>query len=200
MSEKSCLPLHSSVGFFTQGGGSLILLYRRVRHDVTRSHAIEQHARMAEHEGRQEAVLHDAHDGSIRLWRDYLARDHHDGRHICHCRRRLWHVEIHLVSVEIRVVRIGAAQIQPERVSTHQLDAVAHHSDFVKRWLAIEYDYVVILQKTLDYPPVLQTYLVAVLAVCQIDRHPIRGDHIFGAHDIKGLVDDALVRSQCCSS
>ena len=68
------------------------------------------------------------------------------------------------------IVRVGAAQIESEGVPGHELDAVPHHADLVQRRLPVEDHDIPVAEKALDYPTELKPYLVAILAVSQVDH------------------------------
>ena len=44
------------------------------------------------------------------------------------CGQRLEHMQIHLVAVKVRVVRVGTAKVEAERQPGHELDTVTHHA------------------------------------------------------------------------
>mmetsp|Transcript_63111 Transcript_63111/g.150780 ORF Transcript_63111/g.150780 Transcript_63111/m.150780 type:complete len:202 (-) Transcript_63111:1262-1867(-) len=89
---------------------------------------------------RQQAILHDAHHGFVALRRHHLSRVQH---HVFDLRPRLVRLsemKIHLISVEVRVVRRRDCKIESQCRKRHYLGPVTHHAHLVQRWLAIEDD------------------------------------------------------------
>ena len=76
--------------------------------------------------------------------------DLHDDTCLCTCLIGLQYVEVHLVSVEVCVVGRTYAQVEPECLSLHDLDAVRHHGHPVQRRLPVEQDDISVYELSLD--------------------------------------------------
>lgn len=64
-------------------------------------------------------------------------------------------MQIHLVPVEIRIVRIANAFVKPERSVPMDLRPVRHYGQFVQTWLAVEQHDVPVVQMSLHKIPEL---------------------------------------------
>ena len=98
----------------------------------------------------QKRVLHDSHDGFVALSSDAMLSYCHQ-RGTLRCRRLgLRHVYVHLVAVEIGIVRRGCHQTETKRVSGHEPDAVRLHPVHVETRLTVEHDDIVVGQVPFD--------------------------------------------------
>jgi len=124
----------------------------------------------------EKGILHDAHDGLVRLWRHDAARREHDLGALGARLVRLQHVHVHLVAVKVGIVRRGTAEIHPEGGVGHNLDAVAHDRHFVQRRLPVEHDDVAVLHVPLHLVPGLQRLLDVWLR--QVETQTVVADDV----------------------
>ncbi len=97
-----------------------------------------------------EPVLHHPHHRLGRLRADDLLRHRHQRRALGARHQALRHVQVHLVPVEVRVVRRRRRQRQAEGVAGHERHAVRLHAVHVQRRLPVEDDHVVVGEEALD--------------------------------------------------
>ena len=90
-------------------------------------------------------------------------------------------MKVHLITIEIGVVRTGTTQVETEGGPIKNLGIVPHDTHFMKRRLTIEEDDIPITQVTLDDPSVGQEKVGLVLDVTKIDTSTIRTDDVLGA-------------------
>jgi len=80
----------------------------------------------------------------------YLSWSQVDVHNFCSRLHRLGDVHVHLIPVEVGVVRTRVAQVHSERRPRQHLHSVTHHTHFMERRLAIEDDVVAIVNVTFD--------------------------------------------------
>ncbi len=98
-------------------------------------------------------------------------------------------MQVHLIAVEVGVVRRTDAQVEPEGASVHDPDAVPHHGHPVQRRLPVEQDHVPVDQLPLDDVVDLES-LRHGLGVGLGDPDPpaVVADDVVGAGDVRGLL------------
>ncbi|GBE61230.1 CDP-glycerol:poly(glycerophosphate) glycerophosphotransferase, putative [Babesia ovata] len=129
----------------------------------------------------QQGVLHDTHDRTVTLRGDNLLRHKHEVFYLRTRFVRLGEMEVHFVSIEIRIVRRGYRQVQTERRVRQDLATVSHDTHLVKRRLPIKQDEVTILQMPLYAVTVLQLQVARPLHVAQVKARPIVTNDELGA-------------------
>eukprot|EP00959_Pyramimonas_sp_CCMP1952_P413652 8667311-Pyramimonas_sp.AAC.3 len=93
--------------------------------------------------------LHDAHDGLVGLRGDNHLGHHHELERLRLGFYALRHMHVHLVAVEVGVVRARHRQVEAEGGVGHHAHAVAHDGHLVQRGLPVEEHHVPGLQMPL---------------------------------------------------
>mmetsp|Transcript_26014 Transcript_26014/g.73791 ORF Transcript_26014/g.73791 Transcript_26014/m.73791 type:complete len:498 (+) Transcript_26014:2487-3980(+) len=139
--------------------------------------------------GRQERVLHDAHDRAVALRRhDHLVHHHH-GLGLRTRGEALRHMQVHLIAVKVSVVGRGHTEVHAERGPVHHADTVAHDTHLVERRLAVEQHHVVVCEVALHDPAALEQDLVRV-HVAQVHPHAVVAHNVAGAGVLGRAVAD----------
>ncbi len=94
--------------------------------------------------------LYDSHARLVCLRRDDLPRGEMDVEDLCPGLHGLRDVQVHLVSVEVGVVRCGVAQVHAEGGPGQDANLVPHHTHLVERGLAVEHHQVAVADVALD--------------------------------------------------
>mmetsp|Transcript_10070 Transcript_10070/g.31758 ORF Transcript_10070/g.31758 Transcript_10070/m.31758 type:complete len:430 (+) Transcript_10070:3040-4329(+) len=128
----------------------------------------------------QQRVLHDPHHRLVGLRRHHVARHHHQAGHLRLGRQRLRHVQVHLIAVEIRVVRRRHGQVEAEGGVAHHLHPVAHDGHLVQRRLPVEQHQVVVANVALHHPALVDDLAAQVAHVPQVRHRAV------GTHDVVG--------------
>lgn len=87
-------------------------------------------------------------------------------------------MKVHLITIEIGIVRTSTTQVETKGGPIKNLGIVTHDTHFVKRRLTIEEDDIPITQVTLDDPSVGQEKVGLVFHVTKIDTSSIRTDDV----------------------
>ena len=112
--------------------------------------AVEPGVLVGEEERTGDVVVDRTDDGtSVPGGQDVLL-DLHDDTCLCTCLLALDDVEVHLVTVKVRVVRRTDTEVEPEGLSFHDPDTVGHHGHPVQRRLPVEQDDVSVHELPLD--------------------------------------------------
>jgi len=88
-------------------------------------------------------VLHNTHDGLVGLWSDDLPRSQVNVENFGSSLHGLRHVQVHLVAVEVSVVRRSVTQVHSKCRPRQNLHLVTHHTHFVERGLTVENDLII---------------------------------------------------------
>ena len=86
----------------------------------------------------EERILHDTHDGTVRLTGNDDARTKHHLLGFGTGGETLRDVKVHLITIEIGIVRTSTTQVETEGGPIEYLGIVAHDTHLVKRRLTIE--------------------------------------------------------------
>mmetsp|Transcript_15419 Transcript_15419/g.31430 ORF Transcript_15419/g.31430 Transcript_15419/m.31430 type:complete len:224 (-) Transcript_15419:876-1547(-) len=97
-------------------------------------------------------------------------------------------MEVHLVSVEVGVVRGRAGKVEAEGRPVEHLSPVAHNTHLVQTRLAVEDDDVVVPEVPLDDPAVLEDEIVPVLGIPEVDPSSVISNDELGAGVDRGPV------------
>ena len=97
-----------------------------------------------------DVVVDGSDDGASVPGRQDVLLDLHDDACLGTRFLALEDVEVHLVSVEVRVVRRADAEVEPEGLACHDPDAVGHHGHPVQRRLPVEEHYITVGELALD--------------------------------------------------
>lgn len=124
---------------------------------------------LCEEQTSQKRVLDDSHDGLVRLRIHDLFGHEHDLLNFCDGFVALWHVHVHLVTIEVCVVRSSDTEIHPERLMRQYLDSMSHDRHLMKRWLAVKYDIVSVFDVALDFITNLNVRIRSVPQTRQIN-------------------------------
>ena len=130
--------------------------------------AFEEDISARENGGAKESVLHETNYRGVLLRRDDLARYQHDLGNLRTSFHILRSVQVHLVSIEIGVVRSGTREIETEGGVGEYLHAMAHHGHFVKRGLTVEDNIITIAKMSFNTITVAQMDITAVLHEAKI--------------------------------
>ena len=141
---------------------------------------------------RQQRVLHDRHHGLVRLRGDDHLRHHHELLHLRARLHRLREVHVHLVPVEIGVVRRRHGDVHPERGVRHDAHAVAHDGHLVQGGLAVEQHAVAVDHVPLHPVPVLQPLFALLLQEPQVHALPVLADDVLRPRLARGRVRSVL--------
>jgi len=80
---------------------------------------------------------------------DHPRRQHHQ-LGLSTGRQGLRDVQVHLIAVEVSIVRCSTTQVQPERRPVKDFDLVSHDAHLVQRRLTVEQDDVVVTEVPFD--------------------------------------------------
>lgn len=128
-----------------------------------------------------EGVLYDPHHRAIGLGGKDVTRHH---QYLLKLRLRLqalWHVQVHLISVEVSVVGCGDGEVESEGRPGKDLDPVPHHGHLVKCWLTVEHHQIIVYQVTLHLVSQLQVEVGGLGMKAQIHTLPGVTDDVLGA-------------------
>ena len=88
-----------------------------------------------------------------------------------HCLDRLGCVQIHLISIEISIVRRAYRKVESEGIVGKYANSMSHHAHFVKSGLTIEKNIISILQLSLDCGAVGEVFgYVFIFDVVEVDE------------------------------
>mmetsp|Transcript_62745 Transcript_62745/g.178202 ORF Transcript_62745/g.178202 Transcript_62745/m.178202 type:complete len:301 (+) Transcript_62745:4623-5525(+) len=91
---------------------------------------------------------------------------------------RLRKVQVHLIAIEVRVVRSSHSQVETQRGEGHHLRTVSHHGHLVQGRLPIEDDVVSVQHVPLHLPPILQVDAREVRNVPQVHTGTVLADDV----------------------
>eukprot|EP00958_Prasinococcus_capsulatus_P026051 scaffold4543_cov350-Prasinococcus_capsulatus_cf.AAC.1 len=153
--------------------------HHRVHHHVL----LQEGVALAQLATPQQGVLDDAHHGAVGLRRHDAPRGHHHLLRLGAGLEGLRHVQVHLVPVEVGVVRGGAAEVEAEGGVGQHAHFVAHDGHLVQRGLPVEEHEVAVLQVALHLEAVLEAAVAgALVQVAQVEAHAVLADDEAGAH------------------
>ena len=99
---------------------------------------------LREQAGCQQRVLHNPHHRLVGLRRDDVTGDRHDLLDLGTGLLALHQMHVHLVTIEIGVIRRSHRQVEPEGGVWQDADPVAHHGHLMQRRLTVKDDHVAI--------------------------------------------------------
>jgi len=180
------------LGLEDGGHGKLAGEGVEVHHQVHHHVLAEEGVALGEAARAEQGVLHDAHHGLVGLGRDDAARDRHDLGRLRARLHGLHHVQVHLVAVEVGVVRRRHGEVEAEGGVGHDLDPVRHDGHLVQRRLPVEHDDVPVLDHPLHLVAVLEVLLHARHA--QVEPHPVGADDVPSPWQLERPVVDQLLQ------
>ena len=163
-----------------------------VPHDAARVRVVEEDVALRQEIQAEETVLHDAHDGFVGLGPQRILRDRHErgafrARHLA-----LRNVQVHLVAVEVGVVRRRNHEREAKGVTRHEAHAVRLHSVHVETRLPVEDDDVVVGEEALHDVSGAQHDRVAVSARPEVGDAAVCVDDVPRAAHVGGADADAF--------
>lgn len=78
----------------------------------------------------------------------------------------LGNVHIHLIAIEVSIVRRANRQVEPEGVVGKDPYAVSHHTHPVQGWLSVEQNIITVFKSALDNRAVAEMLLDQLRFVC----------------------------------
>mmetsp|Transcript_8511 Transcript_8511/g.14301 ORF Transcript_8511/g.14301 Transcript_8511/m.14301 type:complete len:454 (-) Transcript_8511:782-2143(-) len=163
-------------------------------HRAQKVRFFDEHVAQGHEAHTQQGVLYDTHHVAIVLRGNNVTRHHHQIVRVGARGDALRHVQVHLVSVEIGVIRRGHGQVETESGPVENLGAMAHDGHLVQRGLTVEQHNVVIPQVALDGPAVLQHDVVLGPHIAQIDAALVATNDIHRTRPLQGAVGDQLAQ------
>lgn len=148
---KELLSRPQSLGLDDGGNGELAVPGGKEHDQVHHLLLVQEHVSLGHFTDGGQRVLHNTHAGLVGLGGDDLPRSQVDVQNLGSGLHGLGDVQIHLVAVEIRVVRRGITQVHPECGPRQHLDLVTHHTHFMQRGLTVEDDQVSVADVTLHF-------------------------------------------------
>lgn len=143
----------------------------------------------------EKRVLHYAHDRLVVLWGHDLARHSHDLFDLCLCLVALRDVHIHLVAVEIGIVRRRHTQVKSESLERQDFDPMAHQRHLVKGGLPIEDDVVAVTNVPLNNIAGVKMDICSVLPIGKVYLPAIVPNDILGARPLCRTIPDQLLHN-----
>ena len=129
--------------------------------------------------------LHNPDHGLIRLWRDNVPGNSHDRHRFRPRLQSLRNVHVHLVAIEIGVVRARDAQVEAERRVRQDAHAVAHHRHLVQRGLPVEEHDVAVLEVALNAEAVLEVAVGVAADEAEVEALAVLADD--ESEDLRGV-------------
>lgn len=104
----------------------------------------------------------------------------------------LRHMQIHLIAIEISIVRRANTLVETECTPRPNLGVVCHDTQFVKRWLAVEQNNVVVIQMSLYQVSDSQLVCHALSVIDELEKpfHLTFGLDVIGTGMDISAVDD----------
>ena len=147
--------------------------------DVHQHVLLEEGVALGHDAAPQQRVLHDADHGLVRLGRHDHLGDHHQLQGLSARLVALRHVHVHLVPVEVGVVRRGHREVEPEGRVRQDLHAVPHDGHLVQARLPVEQHRIAVVEVALHLVPELQVPLL--LQEPQVYPLAVLVDDVLGA-------------------
>mmetsp|Transcript_15235 Transcript_15235/g.35012 ORF Transcript_15235/g.35012 Transcript_15235/m.35012 type:complete len:225 (+) Transcript_15235:3832-4506(+) len=163
-----------------------------MEHEVHQQILLDERVAPREATRAEQGVLHDAHHRLVALRRNNAARNVHDLARFGPRLHRLHDVQIHLVAIEVGIVRRGDGQVHAKRRVGHDAHAVRHDGHFVQRRLPIEHDNVAVLDVPLHTVAVLQRLLRVRLP--QVQPQPVLANDVSSARKVDRAVLNELLQ------
>mmetsp|Transcript_11451 Transcript_11451/g.22494 ORF Transcript_11451/g.22494 Transcript_11451/m.22494 type:complete len:848 (-) Transcript_11451:1065-3608(-) len=138
-----------------------------VKKNVTASHAPRS----------QKGVLHNTHDRTVTLGGDNHLVHHHVGFCLGTGCQALRHVQVHLITIKISVVRGRHTKVHAESGPVHDTDTMSHDTHLVQRWLTVEEHNIIVGKVTFHNPSSLEHNVIRV-AVTQIHFQTLIVDNV----------------------
>ncbi|GIX63994.1 CDP-glycerol:poly(glycerophosphate) glycerophosphotransferase, putative [Babesia caballi] len=95
-------------------------------------------------------------------------------------------VQVHLVTVEVRIVGRGNREVQPEGREGQYLASVTHDTHFVQRGLTVKENEVTVLKVTLNSVAVFELEVTRTLDVPQVKAGAVVANDKLGARPLVG--------------
>lgn len=99
-------------------------------------------------------------------------------------------MHVHLVTIEISVVRSCDGQVESECRKRKHLDSMTHDGHLMQRWLPVEQDIVSILQVSLDLVADFKMHITSVSQKRQINLAFVVPNNVLRARPLSGTVLD----------
>jgi hypothetical protein len=146
-------------------------------------------------EGSGDLVVDGPDDGAAEAGAEDVLLDPHQDAGLGAGLLALQHVHVHLVAVEVGVVRRADAEVHAEGLAGHDADLVGHHAHAVQRGLPVEQHDVAVLEVALHHGAGQHVQLRGQLRVLRgdLDAPPVGADdvvdprQVFAAHAEGGL-------------
>ena len=99
-------------------------------------------------------------------------------------------MHVHLVAIEVSIVRSCHRQVQAERGIWKHLDSVSHDRHLVERGLSIEEDIVTILEMPFNFVTNLKVYIGAIPEHRQVNLSLIVANYILSSRPLRRSIHD----------
>ena len=159
-----------------------------VHEDVLR----DERVALGDQAAREKRVLHDRHHRLVRLRGHDHLRHHHQLLHLRARLHALRQVHVHLVAVEIRVVRRRHRDVHPKSGVGHDPNPVTHDGHLVQRRLTVEEHAVAVDHVPLHLVPVLESLVALAFHEPKVQALAILADDVLGPSLARGRVRAVL--------
>jgi hypothetical protein len=112
--------------------GDYTIPFRNPKQDVHQLLLCQEHISPTHLVHTSQCILHDTHERTISLRRNDIERNHAELHDLSSSLLCLRNVQVHLVAIEIGVVRRSDGQVQSESRIRHDPNSVTHHRFFVQ--------------------------------------------------------------------
>ena len=142
----------------------------------------EEHLAERRDERARDLVVDGADDGAAEARREDVLLHAHEDLGLRARLLALQHVHVHLVAVEVRVVRRAHAEVDAERLPRHDLHLVRHHRHAVERRLPVEQHDVAVHEVALDDEAGLEPLRDFLgVEVRDLEAAAVRAEHVVHA-------------------
>jgi len=130
--------------------GELVILVFRPHEKLHDKLLLNEGVPKREEHDTQQGVLHDTHNWLVILGRDDLVGDSHDLLDFSLGLIGLRDMHVHLISVEVSIVRSSHREIQPESTEGKHFHTMSHERHLMEGGLTVEDHIVIVLEMSLD--------------------------------------------------